>query len=119
MKILLIDDNILDRESLAAQLERRGHSVTQAIGGWVGQQAIKLIKPDLIISEVSMPGITGINVLSDLRQAGKLTPFVFLTRLDTADDKKVGLALGANAYLIKPVPMHCLEFLLGGVVACA
>lgn len=119
MKILLIDENVLDRESLALQLERRGHSVTQAVGGWVGQQAIKLIQPDLIISEVIMPGITGINIISDLRQAGNLTAFAFLTRLDTAMDKKIGLALGANAYLIKPCPVESLELLLASVLACA
>ncbi len=112
MKILLIDPNNLDRELLAKQLRDRGYEVIQANGGWVGQRAAKLLNPDLIISENVMPGITGINIVSELRQCGNNTLFFFLSRLDTELDKKIGLAVGANAYLSKPIDLKFVEELL-------
>lgn len=109
MKILLIDPNNFDRELLAWQLRTRGHEVIEANGGWVGERAIGLVKPELIISENTMPGITGINILSGLRQRGDNTLFFFLSRLDTNYDKKIGLAIGANAYLSKPIDLRFVD----------
>ena len=115
MRILLIEPSDLDRKTLALQLTRRGHEVTEATGGRDAERVLRWLKPDLISSENTMPGITGINILGDLRTKGNKTIFWFLSNLDTKHDKKIGLALGANAYLSKPMNLELMDYLLSGL----
>lgn len=100
-KILVIEDTKDCLEGMCELLELEGHEVT---GVDSGQKAIDAIKGDfdIIFCDIIMPGITGWNILMELRQRGIQTPFVYITALATDADRMTGRKLGADWYIYKP-----------------
>lgn len=105
MKILAVDDNPDNIQLIMDIVEDLGHQVAKA---YDGPEALSLIanglRPDLILLDVNMPGMTGFEVLSHLK-AEKQTaqiPVILLTALSGIDHRVEGLSLGAEDYLIKP-----------------
>ena len=103
--ILLIEDNTPLRENLGEILTLEGFHVLAAADG---RSALKLAagqRPDLILCDIMMPGMDGYEVLARLRAdpALKAVPFIFLTAKGTPPDIRVGMNLGADDYLPKPV----------------
>ncbi len=104
-KILVVDDNEMNRDMLSRRLARKGHRVEQANDG---QSALELIeqKPfDLILLDIMMPGIDGIAVLKILRKSYSVTelPIIMVTARDDSIDVVQALKLGASDYITKPV----------------
>ena len=104
MKILVIEDDINVRESICDLLETKSYQAASADNGLDGIKLAREIKPDLILCDVMMPGLSGHDVLKDLRSTNDLaiTPFVFLSAKSQKDDVRAGMNLGADDYLTKP-----------------
>ena len=103
-KILVIEDEALIRESICDVLDLNGFEVESEPDGEKGLQRAFSLKPDLILCDINMPKISGLDVLKAIRADDELkhTPFVFLTALSTMDDLRTGMNLGAEDYLAKP-----------------
>ncbi len=105
-KILLIEDEPAVREGLADNLAFEGYNVVACDNGSSGLEAFKKENPDLVILDVMMPGLDGLEVCRQIRALGLVTPIIMLTAKGTEVDKVVGLELGADDYLPKPFSMR-------------
>jgi two-component system copper resistance phosphate regulon response regulator CusR len=102
MKLLLIEDEPKTVQSLKQGLEEDGYEVDIAYDGLIGRQLAKNNTYQLIISDIIIPGINGIELCREIRSWGNATPILMLTALGTTDDKVTGLDAGADDYLVKP-----------------
>lgn len=102
MKVLLIEDEPKMLRSLRKGLEEHGIGVDEAADGSAGQYLAERNEYAVIVSDVIMPGMTGIELLHQLRIAGNQTPVILLTALGQTDDKVAGFEAGADDYLTKP-----------------
>jgi len=102
--ILVIEDEALIRESICDVLSLNGYKTESEPDGELGLKRAFSLKPDLILCDINMPKISGLDVLKAIRadDALKHIPFVFLTALSTMDDLRAGMNLGAEDYLAKP-----------------
>ena len=112
MEILLVEPNAKERKDLALALSSRGHKVTEVAGGWIAQKTLQLFRYDVIICATIMPGVTGVNIISELRAAKDDTIFIFIDSEGYALNKQIALTLGANAYLVKPIDVNYLSSVL-------
>ncbi|MCI5043520.1 MAG: response regulator transcription factor [Aquisalinus sp.] len=105
--IALVDDdqNILTSVSMA--LEADGHEVSTYEDGAQALEAINLKAPDLVVSDIKMPRMDGMELLRRLRQDSSL-PLIFLTSKDEEIDEVLGLTLGADDYVKKPFSQRLL-----------
>ncbi len=102
MKLLLIEDEPKTVQSIKQGLEENGYEVDIAYDGLIGKQLARSNNYNLIISDIIIPGINGIELCRELRKSGDETPVLMLTALSTTDDKVTGLDAGADDYLVKP-----------------
>jgi two-component system copper resistance phosphate regulon response regulator CusR len=102
MKLLLIEDEPKTLQSIKQGLEENGYEVDIAYDGLIGRQLAKNNSYQLIISDIIIPGINGIELCREIRTWGDETPILMLTALGTTDDKVTGLDAGADDYLAKP-----------------
>ncbi|HEY8422343.1 MAG TPA: response regulator [Thermoclostridium sp.] len=103
-KILVIEDTELTQVMIRDILTREGYEVYSAYSGEEGLDMVPKIKPDLIILDIVMPGMSGFDVCRILRadESNNLTPIIMITSQVSEDDKLIGLELGADDYIIKP-----------------
>jgi two-component system copper resistance phosphate regulon response regulator CusR len=102
MKVLLIEDEPKMRRSLQKGLEEHQIQVDAAGDGPSGKRLAGDNDYSVIISDVIMPGLTGVDLLRQLRSDGNRTPVILLTALGQTDDKIAGFEAGADDYLTKP-----------------
>jgi two-component system copper resistance phosphate regulon response regulator CusR len=102
MKILLIEDEPKTVQSLKQGLEENHYAVEVAYDGLLARQLATRNTYQLIISDIIIPGINGIELCRELRSLGIQTPILMLTALSTTDDKLIGFEAGADDYLAKP-----------------
>jgi two-component system alkaline phosphatase synthesis response regulator PhoP len=100
-KILVVDDEQSIVDLVAAYLRREGYEVYTALDGPSGLKAARLLKPDLVVLDVMLPGIDGIEVLARLRRESDVY-VILLTARSEETDKIVGLSVGADDYVTKP-----------------
>jgi len=100
-KILVVDDEEHITSLVKAYLEKDNYQVAVAADGREGLHTARLIHPDLIILDIMMPGMDGIEFLRVLRQEST-TPVIFLTARVEEEDRVLGLELGADDYMVKP-----------------
>ena len=102
--ILLIEDNDIMRENTAEILELFNYQVLMAENGTRGVELALIAAPDLIICDIAMPEMDGIEVLQKMcsKEKTKKIPFIFLTAYSEKLDVARGLDLGADEYLTKP-----------------
>ena len=112
MKILVVDDEQAVRESLRRSLAFNGYDVSLAEDGAEGLEKIQREQPDLVILDVMMPQMDGLEVCRTLRSTGYDRPVLMLTARDGVADRVAGLDAGADDYLPKP---FALEELLARV----
>ncbi len=107
-RILLVDDdaNLLDVLSLA--LDDAGHEVITARDGLAGLRKVEQGAPELVVSDVNMPGLDGFTLCRRLREKGLTLPVILLTARDGEIDQALGLELGADDYVIKPFSTRVL-----------
>jgi len=115
--ILLVEDNRQIAEMVGEFLERRGYSVDYAADGVSGLHLAVSNSYDVIVLDLMLPGMDGLDVCRKLRKDGKKsTPVLMLTARDTLEDKLVGLEAGADDYLIKPFEVRELEARLRALI---
>jgi len=102
MKILLIEDDITISDYILKGLKESGFSVDVASDGEVGLHFIKGFSYELIIVDLMLPKIGGLEIVSELRRMGKRVPVLILSAMRSVDDKVKGLELGGDDYLTKP-----------------
>ncbi len=109
IKILLIEDEPKTVQSLKQGLEENNYDVSIAYDGHMGKQLALAHTYQLIVSDIIIPGINGLELCRELRSLGIQTPILMLTALSTTDDKLNGFEAGADDYL--PKPFDFKEFL--------
>lgn len=107
-KILLVEDNQANIDTLIDFLEHKGFQVTLAYNGLEAIERAKAIKPDLIFMDVQMPKMDGLTATSHIRQETDLadTPIIAMTALAMPQDRERCLQAGANDYLSKPIRLR-------------
>jgi len=100
------DDDPDVRDSLRRALGRAGYSVTTASNGADAIDAVSKAPVDLIVLDILMPAMDGLSVCRMLRGRGDSTPVLALTARDSIDDRVLGLAAGADDYLVKPFALR-------------
>lgn len=100
-RVLVVDDESKIREILRRYLEEDGYNVSEAADGDTALRVARDVAPDLVVLDVMMPGIDGIEVLRVLRSESDV-PVILLTARTEEVDKLVGLSVGADDYVTKP-----------------
>lgn len=100
-KILVIDDEVSILNLVDAYLRKEGYQTLLASDGHAGLEAAKAYKPDLIVLDIMLPGMDGIELLTQLRRESDVY-VIMLTAKAEETDKIVGLSVGADDYLTKP-----------------
>ena len=119
-KILLVEDNEMNRDMLSRRLERRGYEVILAVDGEEGVARAKADAPDLVVMDLSLPGIDGWEATRQLKAADETRsiPVLALTAHAMAGDREKALDAGCDDFDTKPVDLPRLvdkiEALLGG-----
>jgi two-component system, OmpR family, response regulator TctD len=108
-RLLLVEDDPSLAPALALALSRRGFTMAQATDGATALERATKEKFDVIVLDLTLPELDGLDVLQKLRSGGKLTPIVVLTARGTVGDRVQGLKLGADDYLAKPFDIDELE----------
>ena len=105
-RLLVVDDDQDVRDSLRRALGYAGYSVTTAANGAEALAAVAQAPVDLIILDVLMPMLNGLDTCRALRGRGDATPVLVLTARDAIDDRVAGLEAGADDYLVKPFALR-------------
>lgn len=117
MKVLMIDDHALFRMGLVELLERRGIEVAAAVGDCsYGIELVSEVSPDVVLLDMRMPEMSGVQVLRTLREAGASMPIVMLTTSRDESDVVQSLQGGANGYLLKDMEPDDLITALDNIV---
>lgn len=109
MHVLIIEDNRDLATNLVEYLEACGHTVDTAMDGATGLSLALSGEFDVIVLDLGLPSMDGMQVCRRLREAGRATPLVMLTGRAALESRIEGLDLGADDYLIKPVALKELE----------
>ena len=106
-KILVIEDSRLILKIIADELESRGFEVVAVTDGAQGLKETKEARPDLIILDLILPGLSGEQVCKEIRrdEASFDIPVIMLTAKNTEADKIIGRVIGADCYIPKPFEM--------------
>jgi len=104
-KVLLVDDDVTLQETIAYNLEHNGHEVLVVGDGAEAIRVAREAKPDLILLDLMLPRVDGMEVCRVLRQEMQV-PIIMLTARDDEIDRVVGLELGADDYVTKPFSMR-------------
>lgn len=103
-KILIVDDDITLRTALIRYLQNRGYSIQEASSGAEALSLFEQNPPDVVVSDVIMPEMDGLEFCRRLRatRSGQLVPFIFLSSRKDVEDRVQGHQMGADDYLVKP-----------------
>ena len=104
--VLLVDDDPAIRRAVAAGLELEGFAVVPASGGRAALEAAARVQPAVILLDLSMPDLDGLEVLQRLRAGGDQVPVCVLSARDEVDDRVAGLQAGADDYVVKPFALE-------------
>ena len=119
-KILCIEDDRETAALIAEELVDRGYAVTVAHDGREGLAAILRTMPDLVLSDISMPLMSGFELLEcliDLAPRFAKMPFIFLTALTDRENELKGRQLGADDYVTKPIDFDMLDAIIAARLA--
>ncbi|HTQ63413.1 MAG TPA: response regulator transcription factor [Puia sp.] len=107
--ILLIEDEVRIAELIKRGLEEQGFSVTVAFDGALGRKLATSNHYDIIITDIILPNLNGIDLCKEIRNVKPDIPIIMLTALGTTDDKVEGFDAGADDYLVKPFELRELH----------
>jgi CheY-like chemotaxis protein len=110
--ILVVDDNRDAADSLAALLEIDGHQVKAVYTAEEGLEEVELLKPDLVLLDIGLPGISGYEVVQRIKAAHPLINVVAVSGYGRPEDKQRAIAAGFDAHLVKPVDFDVLKQLM-------
>lgn len=118
VKILLVEDNELNRDMLSRRLTKRGFEIVMAFDGQQGIEMVKSEKPDIILMDLNMPVLNGWEAIKILKgdEALKHIPIIAITAHAMSEDREKTLALGCNGYETKPIDIDKLVGLINNLV---
>jgi len=102
MEVLLVEDDPLIGKSLQKGLQEAGNNCVWVKDGEAGLEEAVSQKFELIVLDLMLPGMTGLQVLDEVRKKGIQTPVIALTALGTVEERVAGLQKGADDYVVKP-----------------
>ena len=107
-KILVVDDNDTNLYLIRFILQKGGYKVIEASDGLEGVKLALEEKPDLVIMDIQLPGISGLEATKKIRasEAASKVPIIALTSFAMPADKELALAAGCNSYLTKPIDIQ-------------
>jgi DNA-binding response OmpR family regulator len=111
--ILIIEDDAQSRQVVRLATEAQSYILTEASSGDEGLELARASDPDLILLDINMPGMSGLDVCRKLRADGSLVPIIMLTAKSDTIDKVVGLEVGADDYVTKPFEVRELMARIG------
>ena len=114
-RVLVVDDDVTVREVVVSYLRAAGHDVVEASDGADGIAAMREQPADLVVLDLMMPGINGLEVCRRLRAMGDV-PIIMLTALGGETDRVVGLESGADDYVTKPFSPRELVLRVGALL---
>ena len=109
MKLLLVEDDAALRTTLVRTLTRLGWTVDVCADGALAVSAWRATQPDVVLLDLTLPGLDGLQILAQARAGGLATPVLILTARGTVGDRVLGLNAGADDYLPKPFDLDELE----------
>jgi two-component system, OmpR family, response regulator TctD len=109
MKVLLVEDDPSMQTALRRALQRRGMEVEVCGDGRAALAAWKNVAPDVVVLDLTLPGLDGLQILEQARRESIATPVLILTARGTVGDRIIGLNTGADDYLPKPFDLDELE----------
>jgi CheY-like chemotaxis protein len=118
IKVLLVEDNELNRDMLSRRLQRRGYEVTTAVDGEIAVRISKDLLPDVILMDMGLPGMNGWDA-TRLIKSDSVTrhiPVIALTAHVMSLDKEQALAAGCDAFETKPVEIERLLDAIRGLL---
>jgi len=104
--ILVVEDEPSLQETLVYNLEKLGYNAESALDGRSALEMARRLQPDLIVLDIMLPELDGVEVCKTLRREGFVSPVIMLTARDDEIDRVVGLEIGADDYLTKPFSMR-------------
>ena len=115
MRVLVIEDEMDLRDLLVEEIQDLGYEVAQAANGEEGLDMVRQCRPDVICSDINMPGLSGLDLRLALDQENLVddaTVFIFISANSTRTDIADGLMAGASHYFTKPVDYDRLTLVL-------
>ncbi len=109
MKLLIVDDEVEICDFLKSFFEERSFDVRTASSGQAALEVVDQFKPQVILLDIKMPGMDGIQVLGSVKKKYPKTKVIMVTALETRDKIEECLRLGADNYITKPLSLEYLE----------
>ena len=101
-KILLLEDDATLSDTVSEFLEENGYEVVAVYDGFEAQEKLYETKFDLLLLDINVPGIDGLELLKESREDGIVAPAIYITSMDSVDDLERGFASGCDDYIRKP-----------------
>jgi DNA-binding response OmpR family regulator len=119
MKILVVDDEEMSIKLIEMQLLKDNHEVLTSTDGREAVDIIKNELPDLVISDIMMPFMSGLELLEIIKAENKKIPVILISALDDVEVVQTAIGMGADDFIIKPVKMDELALRIHRVMANA
>ncbi len=116
VRALVVDDESSITQLIAMALRYEGWEVATADNAEGALEAVRAFKPDVAVFDVLLPDFDGMQLLSRVRSSGEIFPVLFLTALDSVEDRVAGLTAGGDDYVVKPFSLEELLARLRGLV---
>ncbi len=117
MKILVVDDEEMSIKLIEMQLLKDNHEVLTSTDGREAVDIIKNEQPDLVISDIMMPFMSGLELLEIIKVENKKIPVILISALDDVEVVQTAIGMGADDFIIKPVKMDELALRIQRVMA--
>lgn len=106
--ILIVEDNPRNRKLMKIMLQSQGYTIAEAVDGETGLDRLTTGPVDLVVLDIQLPGISGLDVArtARAREATKATPILAVTAFAQSADRESALAAGCTAYMTKPIEMQ-------------
>ncbi|KYJ85925.1 response regulator transcription factor [Sulfurovum riftiae] len=108
-KILLLEDDANLNDTVTEFLEEEGYEVVSVYDGHEAQEKLYESKYDLLLFDINVPGIDGLELLKESREEGIVAPAIFITSMDSVDDLERGFKSGCDDYIRKPFALKELK----------
>ena len=109
MKLLIVDDEIEICDFLKSFFEERDFDVVTALNGQAALEQVEKFKPSVVLLDIKMPGISGIQVLEEIKKKHPRIKVIMVTAIETRDKIEECLRLGSDNYITKPLSLEYLE----------
>ncbi|AXI82740.1 response regulator transcription factor [Xylella taiwanensis] len=109
MRLLLVEDNADLADAIVRRMRRNGHAVDWQCDGLAAAGVLRYQRFDLVVLDIGLPNLDGLQLLNELRRRGDTTPVLMLTARDAIEDRVCALDVGADDYLSKPFDFREFE----------